>query len=104
MLFPGWFCMGKRSNGAGVGEWRASQVAHSAPVIDYEGSPYRRAFWEGQGRAYEDAVERLALQQLLPAYGPRLAELGAGFGRLADLYQGYEQVILFDYSRTLLQE
>lgn len=26
------------------------------------------------------------------------------FGRLADLYAGYDQVILFDYSRTLLQE
>ncbi len=28
----------------------------------------------------------------------------AGFGRLADLYRGYEQVVLFDYSRTLLEE
>lgn len=74
------------------------------PVIDYEGSPYRTVFWEGQGRDYEDAAERLALQQLLPPVGRRIAEIGAGFGRLADLYQGYEQIILFDYSRTLLQE
>jgi len=74
------------------------------PVIDYEGSPYRTAFWEGQGRDYEDAAERLALQRLLPPKGRRLAEIGAGFGRLADLYLGYEQIILFDYSRTLLQE
>ena len=74
------------------------------PVIDYEGSPYRTAFWEGQGRDYEDAAERLALQRLVPPTGKRIAEIGAGFGRLADLYQGYEQIILFDYSRTLLQE
>jgi hypothetical protein len=47
-------------------------------VIDYEGSPYRRVFWEGQGRDYEDKVERLALRRLLPAHGPRLAEIGAG--------------------------
>ncbi len=73
-----------------------------APVIDYEGSGYQQDFWEGKGREYEDAVERVALQALLPPQGRRLAEIGAGFGRLADLYQGYEQVILFDYSRTLL--
>jgi SAM-dependent methyltransferase len=80
-----------------------SQV-NEPPVIDYEGSPYRTAFWEGQGRDYEDAAERLALQRLIPPTGKRIAEIGAGFGRLADLYLGYEQIILFDYSRTLLQE
>lgn len=84
----------------------ASRVQGSAapPVIDYEGSPYRQAFWEGQGRDYEDTVERLALRSLLPAHGSRIAEIGAGFGRLADLYRGYEQIILFDYSRTLLRD
>ena len=81
-----------------------SGVPGGPPVIDYEGSAYRTDFWEGQGRNYEDAVERLALQRLLPPRGRRLAEIGAGFGRLADLYLGYEQVVLFDYSRTLLQE
>ena len=40
----------------------------------------------------------------MPAYGGRIAEIGAGFGRLSALYQGYEQVILFDYSRTLLAD
>lgn len=83
-----------------------SKAARSAapPVIDYEGSQYRTDFWEGQGRQYEDAAERLALQELMPAHGRRIVELGAGFGRLADLYLGYEQIVLFDYSRTLLQE
>lgn len=81
-------------------------AAHSAnvPVIDYEGSQYKSDFWLGQGRGYEDATERRALKRLLPAHGGRVAEIGAGFGRLADLYAGYEQVILFDYSRTLLQD
>ena len=74
------------------------------PVIDYEGSGYRTDFWEGQGRNYEDATERLALSRLFPSQGRRIAEIGAGFGRLADLYLGYEQIVLFDYSRTLLQE
>ena len=79
-------------------------MTSTPPVIDYEGSPYRTAFWEGQGRDYEDAAERLALQRLVPPTGRRIAEIGAGFGRLGDLYLGYEQIILFDYSRTLLQE
>jgi SAM-dependent methyltransferase len=79
-------------------------VAAAPPVIDYEGSRYRTEFWEGQGRQYEDAAERLALNELLPAQGLRIAEIGAGFGRLADLYAGYEQIVLFDYSRTLLHE
>ena len=81
-----------------------SSKAAIPPVMDYEGSGYRQEFWEGQGRNYEDAAERLALQRLLPPTGRRIAEVGAGFGRLADLYLGYEQIILFDYSRTLLRE
>lgn len=74
------------------------------PVCDYEGSDYRTRFWEGQGRAYEDRVERVALRRLLPPSGSYLIDIGAGFGRLADEYDGYEHVVLFDYSRTLLRE
>ncbi len=72
--------------------------------MDYEGSPYRQEFWGGQDRRYEDAAERMALRALLPPRGHRLAEIGAGFGRLADLYRGYCQVILVDYSRSLLRD
>lgn len=82
----------------------AEQTAVGIPVIDYEGSAYRTEFWEGKGRDYEDAAERLALAALLPRTGLRVAEVGAGYGRLAHLYRGYEQVVLFDYSRTLLRE
>lgn len=74
------------------------------PVCDYEGSDYRTRFWEGQGREYEDQVERIALHRLMPATGKTLIEIGAGFGRLADEYVGYEKVVLFDYSRSLLRE
>ena len=82
----------------------ASALQSAPPVIDYEGSRYRTEFWEGQGRQYEDAAERLALQELLPARGGCIAEIGAGFGRLAELYDGYGRVVLFDYSRSLLRE
>ena len=73
------------------------------PICDYEGSTYRTDFWEGQGREYEDAVERLALKELLPSHGRRLLDLGAGFGRLAPLYEGYEEIVLLDYSRSQLE-
>lgn len=74
------------------------------PICDYEGSDYRTRFWEGQGRDYEDQVERIALRRLMPRTGHTLIEVGAGFGRLADEYTGYDRVVLFDYSRSLLRE
>lgn len=74
------------------------------PVCDYEGSNYRTRFWEGQGREYEDLSERVALRRLVPPCGSTLIEIGAGFGRLAEEYRGYEKVVLFDYSRSLLRE
>lgn len=79
-------------------------MTHLPPVCDYEGSDYRTRFWEGQGRDYEDQVERIALRRLLPPTGETLIEIGAGFGRLADEYRGYDRVVLFDYSRSLLRE
>jgi len=79
-------------------------MKETPPVCDYEGSDYRTRFWEGQGRTYEDQVERVALNRLMPPTGKTLIEIGAGFGRLADEYKGYEKVVLFDYSRSLLKE
>jgi SAM-dependent methyltransferase len=73
-------------------------------ICDYEGSLYRTDFWEGQGREYEDLAERIALRKLLPPAGARLMEIGAGFGRLVDLYNGYRQVVLLDYSKSMLRQ
>jgi SAM-dependent methyltransferase len=74
----------------------------SPEICDYEDSPWRTAFWPG--REYEDRAERIALAHLLPARGTRLCEIGAGFGRLAEFYRGYERVILVDYSRSMLRD
>jgi SAM-dependent methyltransferase len=74
------------------------------PICDYEGTSYRARFWDGQGREYEDLAERIALGRLLPPQGNRLLEVGAGFGRLVDLYEGYEQVVLLDYAKSGLRE
>ena len=83
---------------------RARHLEQEHTICDYEGTSYRARFWEGQGREYEDLAERIALRHLLPPSGRRLVELGASFGRLADLYAGYDQVILLDYAKSGLRE
>jgi SAM-dependent methyltransferase len=75
-----------------------------AEICDYQGSQYRTDFWEGQGREYEDRVERIALRKLLPSRGRRLIEIGAGYGRLADQYEGYDEVLLLDYAPSQLHQ
>jgi SAM-dependent methyltransferase len=79
-------------------------VGQDRAICDYEGTSYRARFWEGQGREYEDLAERIALRRLLPPGGRRLLEIGAGFGRLAALYGGYDRVILLDYAISGLRE
>jgi ubiquinone/menaquinone biosynthesis C-methylase UbiE len=74
------------------------------PVCDYEGSDYQTSFWEQGGRQYEDRAETIALKRLLPAQGQLLLELGAGAGRNTPRYQGFERIVLLDYSRTQLQQ
>lgn len=74
------------------------------PICSYEGSDYQTSFWENANRRYEDAVEGVALRRLLPSSGRLLLELGAGAGRNTPRYQGYQQVVLLDYSRTQLEQ
>jgi SAM-dependent methyltransferase len=71
---------------------------------DYEGSPYRAQFWEDADRAYEDAADRVALRALLPERPGRLVEIGAGYGRLFDLYTSASDVLLLDYAQSLLRD
>jgi SAM-dependent methyltransferase len=73
------------------------------PICSYEGSRYSTEFWT-QARSYEDAVERVALRALLPPRGQRLLEIGAGFGRVVDLYAGYDTIVLLDYAETQLAQ
>ena len=78
-------------------------MSNSPPVIDYEGSKYSTEFWN-PAREYEDRAERIALRAMLPPQGGRLIDIGAGAGRLGDLYLGYDEVILMDYARSTLVE
>lgn len=75
------------------------------PICNYEGSDYQTSFWEQGGRAYEDGAEAVALRRLLPAaQGGWLLDVGAGAGRNAPRYTGYEKIVLLDYSLTQLQQ
>jgi SAM-dependent methyltransferase len=82
----------------------AADSDSSPAICDYEGSTYRADFWEGKGRDYEDAAERIALRRLLPPAARRYVDFGAGFGRLVNEADRYDQVVLVDYSRTMLQD
>lgn len=73
------------------------------PVIDYEGSDYQLSFWEKGGREYEDRVEAIALERLLPPTGQLLLELGAGAGRNTPRYTSFSRIVLLDYSLSQLQ-
>lgn len=73
-------------------------------ICDYEGSDYRERFWEQADRGYEDAAERLAIRRLLPSNGRRLAEIGAGFGRLVDEYRHFDEVFLVDYAHSMIKD
>ena len=78
-------------------------MSKSPPVIDYEGSKYSTEFWNPV-REYEDRAERIAIHALLPPRGGRMIDIGAGAGRLGDLYLGYDEVILMDYARSTIVE
>ena len=81
-----------------------SDTNEQPPVCDYEGSDYQERFW-GQGeRQYEDQVEAIAIKRLLPRRGKLLLEVGAGAGRNTPRYQGYERIVLMDYSSTQLEQ
>jgi SAM-dependent methyltransferase len=79
-------------------------TADRPPVIDYEGSDYQTTFWDQGGREYEDQSEARALRAMLPPGGPRLLDVGAGAGRNAPRYTGFDRIVLFDYSRTQLEQ
>jgi ubiquinone/menaquinone biosynthesis C-methylase UbiE len=73
-------------------------------VCDYEGSDYQQRFWDQADRQYEDRVEAIAIQRLLPKIGKLLLEVGAGAGRNTPRYRGFEQIVVMDYSTTQLEQ
>jgi SAM-dependent methyltransferase/DNA-directed RNA polymerase subunit RPC12/RpoP len=74
------------------------------PVCDYEGSDYQERFWGHGEREYEDRVEAIAIQRLLPKSGKLLLEVGAGAGRNTPRYASYERIVVMDYSSTQVEQ
>ena len=74
----------------------ATTETKPAPDPAYADMLYRDRFWPG--RRYEDGCDRIAIRAMLPRTGGRMIEIGAGFGRLADEYEGYDSVVLLDLS------
>ena len=74
-------------------------------VSDYNGYDYKKEFWENVDRRYEDQADRMAIRKLLPRRMEKFADIGGGYGRLANEYlKRAHKVYLFDYSKTELQQ
>ena len=74
-------------------------------VSDYNGYDYKKDFWENTGREYEDQADRMAIRKLLPKRMEKFADIGGGYGRLANEYlKRAHKVIIFDYSKTELEQ
>jgi ubiquinone/menaquinone biosynthesis C-methylase UbiE len=80
------------------------KMTNTPPVCNYEGSDYQQSFWEQGGRQYEDLAEGIAFKRMLPKSGKLLLELGAGAGRNTPRYEGFERIVLLDYSTTQLAQ
>lgn len=74
-------------------------------VCDYQGTDYKKNFWEEADRRYEEAAEKMVLAKLLPQSGQSIIDLGAGFGRLTPIYAPrFQKVVVFDYAQDLLDQ
>lgn len=81
-----------------------SAMDKSHAICDYEGFDYQGSFWDRGGREYEDQTEAIALKRLIRRSGKHLLEVGAGAGRHAPRYSGFQRVILLDYSQSQLRQ
>ena len=74
-------------------------------ISDYNGYDYKKEFWENVDREYEDQADRMAIRKLLPKRMEKFADIGGGYGRLANEYlKRARKVIIFDYSKTELEQ
>lgn len=74
-------------------------------ISDYNGYDYKKEFWEDVDREYEDKADRMAISKLLPKRMDKFADIGGGYGRLANEYlKRAHTVIIFDYSKSELEQ
>ena len=74
-------------------------------ISDYNGYKNKKEFWENADREYEDQADRMAIRKLLPKRMEKFADIGGGYGRLANEYlKRAHKVYIFDYSKTELEQ
>ena len=74
-------------------------------ISDYNGYDYKKIFWEDVDREYEDQADRMAIRKLLPKRMEKFADIGGGYGRLANEYlKRARKVVIFDYSKSELEQ
>lgn len=74
-------------------------------VSDYNGYDYKKIFWEDADREYEDQADRMAIRKLLPKRMEKFADIGGGYGRLANEYlKRARKIYIFDYSKSELEQ
>ena len=74
-------------------------------ISDYNGYDYKKEFWENVDREYEDQADRMVIRRLLPKRMEKFADIGGGYGRLANEYlKRARKVYIFDYSKTELAQ
>ena len=74
-------------------------------ISDYNGYDYKKIFWEEADREYEDQADRMAIRKLLPKRMEKFADIGGGYGRLANEYlKRARKIYIFDYSKTELKQ
>ena len=76
----------------------AAAEAPDHEIPRYDDLRYRDVFWAA--REYEDRCDRIAIRALLPHEGRRVVEVGAGYGRLAEEYRDYGEIVLLDASEA----
>ena len=74
-------------------------------ISGYNGYDYKKIFWEDADREYEDQADRMAIRKLLPKRMEKFADIGGGYGRLANEYiKRARKVYIFDYSKSELAQ
>ena len=74
-------------------------------ISDYNGYDYKKIFWDDADREYEDQADRMAIRKLLPKRMEKFADIGGGYGRLANEYlKRARKVYIFDSSKSELAQ
>lgn len=80
----------------------------SIKISDYNNYDYKKEFWDGANRDYEDRCEKQTIRRLIKKSNSKpysLIDIGGGFGRCHPAYAEFApNRILLDYAHNLLSQ